>query len=442
MKQSIWIERNHKRELRILYRTKRLEREQANRLNYKEKAMEAACYDKQVREDLREDKKKPGKPDRKPGPAYFLSLYSYIPSTAYDTRYSIPSSWKPPSFNVRKQHLEFLKNFVYPYPLPETLLWASHATEYFVDRNGVRNKTPDYAFIQLAKRWIGDIVSGESFYKRNKKFFTKAEAHFFLTAKVPYIDGGSVLRLYFYAKCRARGINHKLGMMAADVFTVKFSNHFRNGLVEGFLDLLARTPKYRYERNMLGDLSDFVLEKMRENKNRKQEPFSFSGRTITSVIKLTNEWHECLRREAEADRAAHRADMLNRAGNGKSEKAIDTSKWKGMGVSQYRVEKEECVWTITELLTAQDLLNEGRKMRNCVSSYAYTCASGKSSIFTVERIYSVSQLIEKTATVEVSRANRSVIQAKGKCNTAVPPKAMSVITKWAQANRIKMGLLV
>jgi hypothetical protein len=54
----------------------------------------------------------------------------------------------------------------------------------------------------------------------------------------------------------------------------------------------------------------------------------------------------------------------------------------------------------------------------------------------------VSQLIEKTATVEVNRANRTVIQAKGKCNSAVPPKAMSVITRWAQVNRIKVGLLV
>jgi hypothetical protein len=441
MKQSIWIERNRKRELRVLYRTKRLEREQAGRLDHKEKAIKMARNDMEAREALRDDRKKPGKPDRKPGPAYFLSLYSYIPSTAYDSRYSIPSSWKPPSFNERKQHLEFLKCFVYPYPLPETLLWASHAPEYSVDRSGVRKKSPDYAFIRLAKEWIGDIVSGESFYKKNKRFFTKAEAHFFLSSKVPYVDCGSVLKLYFCAKCRARGMNQKPSMMVADVFTVKFSNHFMNGLVEGFLDLLARTREYGYERNMLGDLSDFVLEKIRENKNckGKQEPFSFSGRTISSVIKLANEWHEDLRREADT---AHRAAMLNRAENRKAEKAIDTSRWNGMGVSQFRFEKEECVWTVTELLTAQDLLNEGRKMRNCVSSYAYTCASGKSSIFTVERVYPVNRLTEKTATIEVNRANRTVIQAKGKCNAAVPPTAMVVITKWAQANRIKLGLLV
>ena len=438
MKQSIWIERNRKRELRVLYRTKRLEREQANRLDHKEKARKAACNDKEASEALRDNKKNPGKPERKPGPAHLLTLYSYIPSTDYDLRYSIPSSWKPRSFNERKQHLEFIKCFIYPYPLPETLLWASHVPEYTFDRKGVRSKSPDYAFIQLAKVWIVDIVSGESFYKKNKKFFTKAEAHYFLSSKIPYVNCGSVLKLYFYAKCRGRCMNHKLSMMVADVFTVKFSNNFRNGLVEGFLDLIARTREYRFERSMLGDLSDYVLEKIREKKCT-QEPFSFSGRTISSIIKLANEWHECLRREAEANRVVR---MAARTENRKAAKAIDTSKWNGMGINQFRLEKEECIWSVTELLTAQNLLNEGRKMRNCVSSYAYTCASGKSSIFTVECIYPVSQLIEKAATIEVNRANRTVIQAKGKCNAAVPPKAMKVVTQWAQANRIKMGLSV
>ena len=79
MKQSIWIERNRKRELRILYRTKRLEREQTTRVSYKEKAMEATHHDKEAREVLRDDKKKPGKPERKQGAAHFLALYSYIP---------------------------------------------------------------------------------------------------------------------------------------------------------------------------------------------------------------------------------------------------------------------------------------------------------------------------------------------------------------------------
>jgi len=444
MKRQEKLERTLKREIRTLYRTKRLEYEQSRKERKREAAQKDAFVNEKAVEALREDNKKSGKPDKKPGQEKFLALYSYIPCTAFDSRFNIPESWRPRSFNERKQHLEFLKSFVYPYPLPETLLWATHASEYFPNAGGGRTKSQDFVFIRLAKKWIRDIASGDSFYKRNKKFFTKNEAHHFLSAKIPYADGSSVIKQYFYAKCRARVMNHKLSAMIAGVFTVKFSDRFKNSLVEGFLDLIARTPEYRYEKNMLGDVCDFILEKMNENQNcvNKREAFSFSGRTISSIISLANEWHDQLRREAQARQAQRRALIYYEHGNRKNEKQVDTSHWKGMGINQFRLETDECIWTVTELLTAQDILNEGRKMRNCVSSYAYSCALGEKSIFSVERVYRASQEIDKTATLEVHISNRTLVQAKGKCNTGVPPKAMNIITRWAQANSIKMGLVV
>jgi hypothetical protein len=239
-------------------------------------------------------------------------------------------------------------------------------------------------------------------------------------------------------------MNRKLSLMIADVFTVKFLSRFENRLVEGFLDLLARTPGYAYERGMLGDLCDFVLEKMQENKKGNGRPgaFSFSGRTIFSVIGLANEWHERVRREAEAGRLQREAYRRNCQQNPKGENHIDTSRWNGMGFAQFRYETDECIWTVTELKNAQDLLNEGRKMRNCVSSYAYKCASGSSTIFSLERVYPTSQTIEKAATLEVNIANRSLIQAKGKCNTNLTPKILHVVTRWAQVNGIAVRLLV
>jgi len=441
MKQSDWLKRIEKRELRIQYRAVRLEREQKMRAYKKEDAEKEAHARITAAKILQEDNRKTGKhckPGKKPGPGKFLALYSFIPSTHFDARHSIPSSWKPRSFNERNQHFEFLKSFVYPYPLPEILLWVSHLPEYIIDSKGARNKTPDFIFIRLAKQWILDISSGESFYKRNKQFFTKAEAHYFLSSKLPFSDSSSVIKLYFFAKCRARSLSHKLSMMVADVFAVKFTKHFKNKIVDGFLDLIARTPEYGYEQGMLGDISDFVLTKIA----KKKENFSFSGRTITSVIALANEWHEWIRRNEEAHRVQREAQMRERQLNRNDKKPIDTSHWKGIGISQFRHKTEECIWTVTEIITAQDLVNEGRKMKNCVASYCYKCASGQSSIFSVERVFPVSQVIEKVATLEVHASNRSLIQAKGKCNSAITPKVKSVITRWAQANSIKVQLSV
>ena len=438
-------ERDYKRELRIQYREKLMEYKSQKRESKISKIKKAALSNKNAVKTLKEDNKKNGKPEKKPGYEIFLPMYAYIPCTSFDLRFNIPSSWKPHSFNAGKQHLEFIKRFIYPFPIPETLIWAAREAEIEINQNGERNKVKDYRLIKLSKKWICDITSGNSFYKQNKEWFTKAEAHYFLSAKIPYTDITSVLKMYYYAKCRARFFNHKLSMIFADVFTVKFHDNYVNTLIISFLDLLSRTPDYGYERGTLADLCDFVIEKINENKKyrKKQNLFSFSGRTIHSVNVLVNEWHELLRKEAEAQRILRKeaGNHLWRRNNLK-EKSIDTSCWKSIGIEKFNHKTEECVWTVTELLTAKDILNEGNKMKNCVASYTYRCASGESAIFTVERIYPVTQQIDKVATLEVIPAKRILIQAKGKCNTALSAKAINIINRWAAAAGIKVQLLV
>ena len=437
--------RNYKRELRILYRENILEHEHQKHENRKSEIIKTAIADKNAIRVLKEDNKKSVKSEKKPGADFFLPVYSFIPFNSFDLRRNIPSSWKPHSFNSRKQHLEFIKRFIYPFPVPENLIWAAHEEEIELNHNVEKNRVKYYKLIELSKKWICDITSGNSFYKKNKEWFTKAEAHYFLSAKITYTDITSVLKMYFYAKCKGRAFNHKFSMIIADVFTVKFHENYTNALIISFLDLLSRTPDYGYERGMLGDLCDFVIIKIDENKKlrKKINSFTFSGRTIHSVIVLVNEWHEVLRKEAEAQRTLRneaRNYLFRR--NGRNEKSIDTSCWKSIGIEKFNYKTEECVLTVTEILTAKDMLNEGNKMKNCVASYTFRCASGDCAIFTLERIYPISQQIEKIATLEVIPAKRILIQAKGKCNTALTPKALNIVNRWAMATGIKVNLLV
>jgi len=439
MKENDWFERIHKREQRIAYRTKRLKHEKDERERLQEKKERKALFNKEAPFILKADNKKARKKDKKPELMEFLAQYSFIPITAFDCRHCIPPSWKPKSFNEKRQNLEFLKRFVYPYPLPEMVLWAALEKEYVFIKNGDTHKSEYFGIVQLAKQWIRDITSGDSFYKRNKKYITKAEAHWFLSSKLPYVDCTSMLKLFFYAKCRARALSHKLSLVIGEVFSVKFDKWYMNRLVEGFLDLIARAPSYNYESAMLGDLCDFVLAKMKE---ANKEAFSFSGRTISSLIRLVNEWHDSLRREAEAERM-QREELARRHSNTrKNEKPIDTSKWNGLGIDQFRYETDGCLWMITELNTAKELLNEGMKMHNCVSSYSRACASGDCSIFAVECVISEDNSTVKVATLEVKLTNRALVQAKGKCNTAITSRAKNVITRWAMANRISVKLQV
>jgi hypothetical protein len=415
-------ERILKREKRKAYREKLMGFEHERRLREWVKKAGKKFANETALKILTDDKKKSREPQKRGGADVFLALYSYIRETPYDRRNSIPLTWRPKSFNKHKQRLEFLRKFVYPYPLPETLLRASLESELSLTRipiltyEGIkRPKSEFYGAIKLAKKWVNDIASGESFYKLNKRFFTKAEAHCFLSSKVSYVNAGSVLSLYFYAKCKARSLSSRISLIIADVFSRKFLNCYKNPLVESFLDLLARTPEYRYEKPMLEDLCDFVLPKIHERGNGN---FSFSGRTVLSVIRLTNEWHKRL----------------------KDEKVIASSKWKGLGITQFRYEDDKGVWKITELRTAKALYDEGAAMRNCVSSYSDRCASGSISIFTLDCASRETKESEKMATLEVRIPERTLVQAKGKCNSLITPRIRKVITRWASLNRITLKL--
>jgi hypothetical protein len=157
---------------------------------------------------------------------------------------------------------------------------------------------------------------------------------------------------------------------------------------------------------------------------------------MTSIVTLANEWHADVLREQEIRNDLGRATQRARW-QGKAAEHIEMSRWNGIYVSHSRVEGDACVWSFTQLCSARELLNEGRLMKNCVSSYSYKCVTGDSAIFHVSRVFTAGQIIENVATLEVSK-NRFLEQAKAKCNTKIAPAAMNIIRKWALFNRIKI----
>ena len=425
MKREETAEKIRKRERRHAQRENSIVRAATK----KNKRTEKAVYQKNIIEEnvkaLESDnfsKKKKAK-DKKPGCSLFLQAFSFIPTSPYDKRHCIPADYHCRSFNMQRQYIDFLKEFIYPYTFPHVLLWAALEKETYKDeRNGNQRNSPYAKIIQLAKKWISDIISGESFYKRNKDCFTKAEAHFFLSFDIPYREPLSVIEQYFYAKCLARSLGIKPSRKIARIFALKFSDVWNHHILTGFLDLITRSGDHDIE---FGDICDFVLEIIKSEKN-----FSFSGRTMTSIVALANEWHAEILNERQTRSAV--SSMANK----QSAKPI---RWNGISISTSRFEQDKCAWLFSQLHTVQDLLNEGRTMKNCVSSYAAKCAAGDCAIFHVSCLFTDTQRAEDKATLEVSRS-RALVQAKAKCNAKVSPLTMSIIRKWAQANKIKLSL--
>ena len=441
MNQEKASQRIQKRELRKEFREKRLEYEKKRRTEKISKKEKEALIIAGIPKVLKDDKKKPKKPNKKLDVKEFLAKCSFIMYTPYDKRDSIPPDWKPASFNYKRQHLEFLKRFVYPHPLPEILVWASHMWECreYDENHYVRH--PEFRTIRLAKKWLKDIICGGSFYKRNTKFFTKAESHWFLTSKLPYNDVESVYKLYFYVKCRARAMNHRLSMMVSDIFSAKFifgyretlfKRDFKEKLLEGFLDLLARTPVNLLERSVVGDICDFVLNEVFQY---EEKTFSFSGRTFSSLLKLTHEWHDQL------PEGITENDLMMERHRIKDVPTLNTT-WNGLGAEQFQTEADQFIWTVRELRTSKELRSEGIKMNNCLASYAYHCKCGRSAVFSVERINQLNQNKKSMANLEMRIDNRTLIQAKGSRNSVLPMNVMKVVSNWASQNRIKISLTV
>jgi hypothetical protein len=75
---------------------------------------------------------------------------------------------------------------------------SSVAIEILQDEKGRVKPSPDIETIRLAKKWICDMVSGGSFYKKNREYFTKAESHFFLNT--PPIKAPRLLWSFIFSR--------------------------------------------------------------------------------------------------------------------------------------------------------------------------------------------------------------------------------------------------
>jgi hypothetical protein len=433
------LEKTKRREKRIITREhhnevsadRKRQRDEAADLQEKNLAAIAAALKKGNQE---------GPVNKRPGPEKFFSAFSFIGVTPYDKRHSIPSGYRCHSHNGQKQYCDFFREFIYPYRVPAVLFLAALEKETVVNGNGKTEPSADITNIRYAKKWINDIVSGNSFYKQNKDYFTKLEAHYFLNSEIEYRGPASVLDLCFYAKCMARKMGIKRSHAVAQTFALKFGRHWNHSTVTGFLDLISRSPDCNIEKNGFGDICDFVLNKIERHKKARgrKPPFSFGKRTMASVITLANEWHADLLREQEAQNLL---DRVGRAANRRDDQVKHTVAkcWKGFSVHYSRIEDDISAWLFAQLCDVQGLLNEGRLMKNCVSSYSGKCASGESAIFHVSRVFKTDQVCENIATLELSRG-LILVQAKGKCNARISLTVRNAIGKWAQLNRIKVNL--
>ena len=89
-----------------------------------------------------------------------------------------------------------------------------------------------------------------------------------------------------------------------------------------------------------------------------------------------------------------------------------------------------------ELLSGQELTDEGRRLRHCVATYAASCTRGACSIWSLERRHGAEERDEPVLTIEID-GKGLMVQACGFRNRWPTDQERRVLEAWMQKAELK-----
>ncbi len=94
-------------------------------------------------------------------------------------------------------------------------------------------------------------------------------------------------------------------------------------------------------------------------------------------------------------------------------------------------------WSIRELLTGQELLDEGQAQSHCVATYDRYCAARRSSIWSLRRHTFMGD--QRVLTIEIQPETRTIVTALGKCNSCPTEESRAVLRHWAEEENLRIA---
>ena len=315
-----------------------------------------------------------------------------------------PSTWKPTSHNVDRQFLSLSRHLFARWPVPT-----------FMDSVWFQGVTPA---AQTKQQWFIHLCRGENIRTANLPIpYTKRMAHHFMQAPNDF----TVEDALRWGQITALGGHARLvkAILGTRLRTNHTNDEFWTTVIQflianPMLDLAQVGPIIDYLQHEKFTLQENVVEHGRVIQLPPPQPnLTMKGRTPESLMRNVETWHRTLAKQTQP------------AGD-----------WAPSGIPGLRFIEgapesgNQKTWTITELLSTAALVNEGRKMRHCVATYARSCVRGDCSIWAMELSSSEGQA--KVLTLEVRNASKMLVQARGKFNILPTQKERSILHRWAQ----------
>jgi hypothetical protein len=254
---------------------------------------------------------------------------------------------------------------------------------------------------------------------------TKKMSHYFMQAPANY----HVKAAFRWAQIHALGGNKYI---ANAVVETRLSRVFNDDeFWVSVLRFFIANPML--DKSQYNPIIDFIWNQKYENQvvfiergvAREEGPvqpnFSMHGRTPESLLRQVDNWHQQLGKET-------RGGQLQ---------------WVKTRLADYRYtegrhnSKNMRVWSIRELLSSKELIAEGRKQQHCVATYARSCFSGGTSIWTMD----VREILgsKKLLTIELHNSSKTIRQVRGLRNRKPTPQEMDIIHRWAHKEELSVA---
>jgi len=267
---------------------------------------------------------------------------------------------------------------------------------------------------------ITDVANGASLYKTCKaKGFpvelTKAQCHEFLNSPIDmgFMEALRTVQVRSLGGSRSL-LNEWMKLEQGRYLADKKGEEFNLTMLRFF----AQNPML--DNDQIAPLVDYVKYRVREDKD-----FSMKGRSVAAMLRGMYQWHGDIYKFG---RVKNNAKYLK---SGFKEATYDTSLKDAKGNTWSET------WTFTEVLSSQELFNEGKAMHHCAFSYTWAIERGRTSIWSLScesDFYS-----GKMLTIEVNNDAGKIVQKRGKSNRVPTSKEDKVIIRWAEKNNLTIG---
>lgn len=332
----------------------------------------------------------------------------HLPDIAYEyTGIRKPSEFKSSSYSATNRSRNYFKHLYCKYNVPEWLIaWL------FAKDDVVINK--DNTSCKFLMNIIYHMGAGKSVRELLKPYLSKTEMATFFRLRRPKDTNVNIYGHFIYCKAKSKKIEESVCNVFQEISGQNFSNGISKDIYSTFERFIEFCSKQNINSRAARDIYDYLVA------NNLLKTFSFKGRTLASCMNLVNAWHEEMnkrRRDLAKAKAKTQSDMYK-------------IEYKRSSIQPYyhHDKDERHVVKVMQLRKYEDLVNEGRKMHNCVSSYHHYCEADTCQIFSL----AVDDC--KEATIEV-RGNK-VVQARSYCNGLVKGYPLVALKKWMNARHL------